>query len=113
VNPVHNAPARAPPLVLAPPVGLVLHRALPSPTRQNTPQGTNSDWKNLPGSTHTETDIVIGRIFQAVPTQRQTLLLEESSRQYPHRDRHCYWKNLSGSTHTETDIVALIYRILL
>jgi hypothetical protein len=38
----------------------VLHRALPSPTPKNTPQGTSSDWKNLPGTTHTDrqTDIV-------------------------------------------------------
>jgi hypothetical protein len=30
----------------------VLHRALPSPTPQNTPHGTGSDWKNLSSTAH-------------------------------------------------------------
>jgi hypothetical protein len=37
VNPVHNAP------VELPPPHLVLHWALPSPTPQNTPQGTGAN----------------------------------------------------------------------
>jgi hypothetical protein len=32
----------------------MLHRALPSPTPQNTPEGTGNDWKNLPGTAHTD-----------------------------------------------------------
>jgi hypothetical protein len=71
VNPVHNAPvelplarsfpARPPPSpARAGPPSPVLHRAFPSPTPQNTSQGTGNDWKNFPSTTHTDrwTDIV-------------------------------------------------------
>jgi hypothetical protein len=59
VNLVHNAPVELPPVRAGPP-SPVLHRALPSPTPQNTPQGTGNDWKNLPSIAHTDrqTDIV-------------------------------------------------------
>ncbi len=61
VNSVHNAPVEFPPAQYFParagpppasPPRLVLHRALPSPTPQNTPQGMGSDWKNLLGTAH-------------------------------------------------------------
>ncbi len=53
------SPPMPPPPVLVPPTRAgpprpVLHRALPSPTPQNTPQGMGSEWKNLPGTTHTD-----------------------------------------------------------
>ncbi len=67
VNPVHNAPVELPLARAArsfparsPSPSPVFHQALPSPTSQNTPQGTSSDWKNLLGTAHTNrrTDIV-------------------------------------------------------
>jgi hypothetical protein len=52
--PARSFPARPPlPRPCWPP-SPVLHRALPSPTPQNTPQGTGSDWKKFPGTAHTD-----------------------------------------------------------